>query len=132
MSSATAWVARSRCCWPVDPGWAASSVNYGQVPDNIDEILAGACPVIASFGGKDKGLPGAAQKLQTAADAAGITADIKEYPEARHAFLNRITTASPLTPMLKVAGIGYHHESAADAKQRILTFFDTHLRHRNL
>ena len=110
------------------PGWAASSVNYGMVPDNVEEILAGACPVIASFGGKDRGLPGAARTLQAAADKTGITADIKEYPDARHAFLNRITTASPLTPMLKVAGIGYHHASAADAKTRILTFFDTHLR----
>ena len=29
---------------------------------------------------------------------------------------------------MKVAGVGYDHDSAADAKQRILAFFDTHLR----
>lgn len=109
------------------PGWSAASVNYGMVPDNIAEVLGGACPVVASFGGKDKGLAGAAGKLRAAADAAGATADIKEYPQARHGFINRLTAASPLTPVLKVAGVGYDHAAAADAKRRILAFFDAHL-----
>lgn len=110
------------------PGWSASSVNYGVVPDDVADILSGACPVIASFGGKDKGLAGAADKLAEAAEKTGANVEIKEYPQARHAFLNRFAVASPLTPLLKVAGIGYEHEAAADAKQRILAFFDTHLR----
>jgi len=110
------------------PGWSASSVNYGQVPDDVAEMLAGACPIVASFGGKDKSLVGAADKLRAAAVAAGVVTDVKEYPEARHAFINRITAASPLSPMLKVAGIAYDHDAAADAKRRILAFFDTHLR----
>ena len=110
------------------PGWSASSVNYGMVPDNVAEILAGACPVVASFGGKDKGLRGAANTLRRAAAEAGVPADVKEYPQANHAFINRITAVSPLTPMLSVVGIGYDHAAAADAKNRILAFFDTHLR----
>lgn len=109
------------------PGWSASSVNYGMVPDNVAEILAGACPVVASFGGKDKGLRGAAEALRRAADEAGVLADVKEYPQAGHGFINRFTAASPLTPMLKVMGVGYDHAAAADAKRRILAFFDTHL-----
>jgi carboxymethylenebutenolidase len=110
------------------PGWSAASVNYGVVPDDVAEVLSGACPVIGSFGGKDLGLKGAAAKLQRGADAAGIVADVKEYPTAGHSFLNRLAVASPLTPLLKVGGIGYQHGAAADAKQRILAFFDTHLR----
>ena len=110
------------------PGWSASSVNYGMMPDNVAEILAGACPVVASFGGKDKGLRGAADTLRRATDEAGVQADVKEYPRARHGFINRITAVSPLTPMLRVLGVGYDHAAAADAKRRILTFFDTHLR----
>jgi carboxymethylenebutenolidase len=110
------------------PGWSASSVNYGVVPGDVEEILSGGCPLIASFGGRDRGLNGAADKLRDAARAAGITADVKEYPQARHGFINRITVVSPLTPMLKVAGVGYDHAAAADAKRRILAFFDTHLR----
>jgi carboxymethylenebutenolidase len=110
------------------PGWSAASVNYGPVPDNVEDVLSGACPVVASFGGRDKGFAGAAQKLRTAADAAGTPADVKEYPNARHGFINRISAASPLTPVLKVAGVGYDHDAAADAKRRILSFFDEHLR----
>jgi carboxymethylenebutenolidase len=110
------------------PGWSASSVNYGMLPDNVAEILIGACPVVASFGGKDKGLRGAADTLRRAAAEAGVPADVKEYPQARHGFINRVTAVSPLTPMLKVIGVGYDHDAAADAKNRILAFFDTHLR----
>jgi carboxymethylenebutenolidase len=110
------------------PGWSASSVNYGMVPQNLAEVLAGACPVVASFGGKDRGLRGAADTLRRAAHEAGVRADVKEYPQAGHGFINRITAVSPLTPMLKVMGVGYDHTAAADAKSRILRFFDTYLR----
>lgn len=110
------------------PGWSAASVNYGPVPDDVEDVLRGACPVVASFGGRDKGFAGAAEKIRNAADAAGVPADVKEYPDARHGFINRISAASPLTPLLKVAGIGYDHDAAADAKRRILSFFDEHLR----
>jgi carboxymethylenebutenolidase len=110
------------------PGWSASSVNYGMIPDNVAEILEGACPVVASFGGRDNSLRGAADTLRRAADEAGVQADVKEYRHAGHGFINRITAVSPLTPMLKVFGVGYDHAAAADAKRRILTFFDAHLR----
>lgn len=90
----------------------------------VAEALAGAGPVVAGYGGRDRGLPGAAAKL----GAAVPTADVKGYPDARRSFLNRLAVASPLVPVLKVAGIGHHHPSAADAGRRILAFFDTHLR----
>ncbi len=108
-------------------GWSAASVNYGMLPDNLTEVLAGACPIVASYGGRDKGLRGAAAKLREAAEAAGVSADIEEYPQAGHGFINRLTAASPLIPMMKVMGVGYDHSAAADAKRRILAFFDTHL-----
>lgn len=110
------------------PGWSVASVNYGMVPENVAEILAGACPIVASFGGKDRGLRGAAETVRRTASEAGVPADVKEYPQAGHGFINRLTAASPLTPMMKVMGVGYNHDAAADAKRRILAFFDTHLR----
>jgi carboxymethylenebutenolidase len=105
-----------------------ASVNYGQVPDDVDAVLAGACPVIGSFGGRDRSLPGAAGKLATALAAVGVEHDVHEYPQARHGFLNRLAVASPLTPLMRAAGVGYDQGAAEDAKRRILTFFDTHLR----
>lgn len=108
-------------------GWSAASVNYGPLPDDLDDVLAGACPLVASFGAKDRSLRGAAATVRAAAARAGIVADVKEYPHAGHAFINRFAVASPLA-VLRVAGVGYDHASAADAKRRILAFFDTHLR----
>src|SRR5579859_3018715 len=34
-------------------GFSAVAPNYGHVPDDIDAILDGACPMVASFGGSD-------------------------------------------------------------------------------
>ena len=110
------------------PGYDAASVNYGPLPENLDEVLGGACPLVASYGAKDTAFKGAAATLRDAAERAEITADIKEYPNAGHAFINRLKMPSPLPTLMRIAGVGYDHDSAADAKRRILTFFDQHLR----
>jgi carboxymethylenebutenolidase len=110
------------------PGYSAAAVNYGPLPKNLDEVLAGSCPMVASYGARDLGLKGAAKKVQLSLQAHGVPADVKEYPNARHAFINRNAALSPLTVIMRVAGIGHDHESAADAKRRILEFFDVHLR----
>ena len=39
-----------------DHRYVVSSVNYGDVPNDIDTVLAGACPVVASYGAKDRRL----------------------------------------------------------------------------
>ncbi|MGS0686938.1 dienelactone hydrolase family protein [Nakamurella sp. GG22] len=109
------------------PGYSAASVNYGPLPENLDEVLAGACPIVASYGGRDTAFKGATGRLAPALAKANVVHDIEEYPNARHAFINRIAVASPLTVLMKVAGIGYDHDSSADAKRRILGFFDAHL-----
>jgi carboxymethylenebutenolidase len=109
-------------------GWSAASVNYGMVPDDIADILAGACPIVAGYGGKDRSLPGHADRLQEAATSVGATDDVKEYPEAGHGFINRLAAMSPMTPLMRIAGVGYDHDAAADAKKRILAFFDVYLR----
>lgn len=108
-------------------GFSASSVNYGQVPDDAEAFLAGACPIVGSFGAKDRTLKGAAAKLERAAVAAGVAHDIKEYPEAGHGFLNRHDNVL-FAVMGRLMGAGYHEDSARDAKQRIVEFFDRHLR----
>jgi carboxymethylenebutenolidase len=110
------------------PGYSAAAVNYGQLPRNLDEVLAGSCPMVASYGAKDPALKGAAKKVRLSLQAAGVTSDVKEYPNAGHGFINRTAALSPLNLILRVSGIGHDHESAADAKKRILEFFDLHLR----
>jgi len=108
-------------------GFAAASVNYGEVPSDAAERLAGACPVIGSYGAKDRGLRGRAARLERALKATGVVHDVKEYPQAGHSFLNRFNTGPLLTPLLHVAGLGYDHAAAEDAWRRILEFFAEHL-----
>jgi carboxymethylenebutenolidase len=110
------------------PGYSAAAVNYGQLPKNLDEVLKGSCPMVASYGARDTTLKGAGEKVRLALQNAGVPADVKEYPNARHGFINRTAALSPLNLLFRVGGIGYDHESAADAKRRILEFFDVHLR----
>ena len=111
------------------PGWAASSVNYGQMPDNVDEVLAGACPVVASYGGRDRYLRGAAATLESALTERGVDHDVKEYPGAGHAFLNtRDTSPWYLAPMPRlVLRVGPDPVASADAWARMEGFLGRHL-----
>jgi carboxymethylenebutenolidase len=114
--------------------YAASAPNYGRVPNDADTLLAGACPVVASFGRKDLALRGAADRLEHALSINGIPHDVKEYAEAGHAFLNDHPTSDvPLAfrVLAKVMGVGYHGPSAEDARRRIAAFFRAHLQERH-
>jgi carboxymethylenebutenolidase len=113
-------------------GFAAASVNYGTLPRNLEAALAGACPIVASYGRKDVRLRNAAGRLTRALEANGVEHDVKEYPDAGHAFLNDHDPADlpvAVRIMARIGRMGYHDESARDARKRILAFFDTHLRH---
>lgn len=85
-----------------DSGFDATSVNYGQLPRDLDAALAGACPIVGSYGGKDKTLAEAAAKLEDALTRAGVVHDVKEYATAGHAFLNDAEIGPrPLRPLLR-------------------------------
>jgi len=107
-------------------GFSASSANYGGCPKDAEGLLAGACPIVASYGAKDLTQRGAAGRLERALTANGVEHDVKEYPDAGHSFLN--DHHDVLFRMLKIVGIGYHEPSAQDARRRIASFFNTHLK----
>jgi carboxymethylenebutenolidase len=108
----------------------ASSVNYGGIPGDADRLLAGACPIVGSFGARDRTLKGAAAKLERALEANGVEHDVKEYADAGHSFLNDHRGAAGV--LMRVVGPlmggGYHEEAAADARARVVAFFDRHLK----
>jgi carboxymethylenebutenolidase len=108
-------------------GFDVAAPNYGFLPEDAERVLAGACPVVASFGRRDVALRGAADRLERILTDHGIPHDVQEYPEAGHSFLNR-HNAGPFAVLEKVAGFAYHHPSAEDAWARILRFLDRHLR----
>ncbi|GAB1642073.1 dienelactone hydrolase family protein [Krasilnikovia sp. MM14-A1259] len=105
----------------------AAAVNYGELPRDLDGTVAGACPLVGSYAGRDW-LPGSAPKLSAALTRAGVPHDVKEYPAAGHSFLNDAATGPKiLWPLMRVAHIGPEPEAAADAWQRIESFFGDHL-----
>jgi carboxymethylenebutenolidase len=108
-------------------GFDVAAPHYGPLSGDAEQVLAGACPVVASYGARDRGLRGTAERLEQALTALGVEHDVKEYPEAGHSFLNR-HNLGPFTVLERVAGLGFHEPSAEDAWARILRFLDRHLR----
>ena len=110
-------------------GFDAASVNYGRLPADLHQVLKGACPIVGSFGGRDRSLPGAARRLDAALQDCGVVHDVVEYPTAGHAFLNDAESGpAPLRFVLRhILGAGPDPVAAADAWQRIETFFGEHL-----
>ena len=106
-------------------GFDAAAPNYGFLPKDPVRQLEGACPVVASYGGKDRPLKNAAGKLARTLEQLGVDHDVKEYPEARHGFLFKHSGATSLSEPLFVA---YDANAADDAWRRIFTFFDARLK----
>ena len=117
-------------------GFSASSVNYGTAPKaRTPRMFSPArVPIVGSYGAKDRTLRGAAARLERALTAVGVAHDVKEYPDAGHAFLNDHDSVHDEVPLMFAVlgkltpGAGYHEASARDARRRIVAFFDTHLK----
>lgn len=113
-----------------DHGFAAASVNYGRIPGDAATTLVGACPVVGSYGAKDRSIPHGAAKLEAALTQAGVVHDVKEYPGARHAFMNdhaREDLPTWFAVAQRMAGMVNDPPATADARARITAFFRTHL-----
>jgi carboxymethylenebutenolidase len=106
----------------------ATAPNYGVLPNDSDyPALRQSCPVVASYGARDRMLPKAAGKLETILSDAGVPHDVKEYPDVGHSFMNQFPTPGPLRFVEDIAGLAYSRPEADDAWRRILTFFSEHL-----
>jgi carboxymethylenebutenolidase len=86
---------------------------YGSAPRRR-EALNRLCPVVGSWPEKDF-TTSAAATLETELSRAGVAHDLKVYPGARHAFFNDREDT-------------YDATAAADSWQRVLAFFDEHVR----
>lgn len=105
----------------------AAAPNYGIWPEDTD-VLRGSCPTVASYGAKDRMLPGVAAKHEQLLAEAGVPHDVKEYPDVAHSFMNDFGTPPPLQFVERIAGLAYSEPEAEDAFARILAFFGEHLR----
>ena len=110
--------------------YEAASVNYGTASRRYQtrEALAGACPVIGSYGSKDRITRSSAARLEEHLTTLGIDHDIRVYPGAGHGFMNdHGDTGGVATFLAKVSGTGYDDPATQDARRRIVAFFDRHL-----
>jgi len=106
--------------------YSAAAVNYGEVPADAETMLAGSCPVIGSYGGRDPMGASHPQRLDAALTALGVPHDVKVYPEAGHSFMSPKPAA--MAPLTALARLKYDKAAAEDAWQRIFAFFGQYLR----
>ena len=105
-------------------------MNDGRLPADVMTFLEGACPVVASYGGRDRSLAKAPALLEAALTANAVPHDLKVYPDAGHAFINDHDPAEVpgfmrlMSPLMQQ---GYRPDEAADARRRIAAFFAVHL-----
>jgi len=110
--------------------YAAASVNYGTAGQRELSRLGEACPIVASYGGRDRSLRGAAANVERLLTEHGVDHDVKEYPDAGHGFLNdHAPGETPLWAAVagRYAATAYNQPAATDARNRILDFFARHL-----
>jgi carboxymethylenebutenolidase len=111
------------------PGFSAAAVNYGVVPSDRSH-LDGVCPVVASYGAKDRVVgPKMAKQLERHLSALGVPHDVKTYDAAGHSFFSKVDgwqgwLARVPTPM----AVGYDEQAAEDGWRRMLGFFEEHVR----
>jgi carboxymethylenebutenolidase len=113
-------------------GVSAASVNYGGATEDLERALPDVCPIVASYGAKDRwpGIRKVPDRLESMLTAAGIEHDIKVYPGVGHGFLNDHDPAElPIwvKAIAKLANAGYDEPSTRDARRRIIAFFRAHL-----
>lgn len=114
-------------------GFSASSVNYGTAGKDVysESFLTGACPIVGSYGAKDRVNRGTAKRLERVLTATGVDHDIKEYPGAGHGFINDHDPSDMpvlFAVMGRLSGTAFHEPSAQDARRRIAAFFTTYLK----
>jgi len=108
------------------PGWDAVAVNYGNVPEDAEAVLAGSCPIVGSYGGRDKGISTKQpERLQRALVVLDVPHDIQVYPGSGHRFMSESSGAGAV--LAKVTGMSYQAHDAADAWERIYAFFRKYL-----
>lgn len=107
----------------------AAGVNYGDIATGRYPDLEGACPVVASYGGRDRSLRDTPARLERALTGHGVAHDIEVYPAAGHGFLNDHRGETPVWALVAgwYAHTGYDETAATAARRRIVEFFERHL-----
>jgi carboxymethylenebutenolidase len=106
-------------------GFSAAAVNYGEVPADAERVLAGACPIVASFGGRDPMGTQHPERLQRALTVLEIPHDVQVYPGSGHRFMTETSGAAGL--LARLTRTSYQRADAEDSWRRIFAFLGEYL-----
>ncbi|MEZ4235728.1 MAG: dienelactone hydrolase family protein [Myxococcota bacterium] len=95
---------------------------YGEAPTSLE----GSCPVVGSWGGRDRFYLASAERTEAELTRLGVPHDVKVYPGVGHSFMNRAPNRL-IGWIERLAGAGFQPEAAADATERVVAFFEEHL-----
>jgi carboxymethylenebutenolidase len=98
---------------------------YPAVPD--EEQLRGVCPVVASFGGRDRVFGEGGPRLVETLDRLGVERDVRTYPDAGHGFMARYDGPLGWLGERLPTRVAHDPAAAADAWDRTIAFFRQHL-----
>lgn len=104
----------------------AAAPFYGDVRDDAN-TYRNICPVVGSWGGKDRVFAKKAGVLQRHLETLGVDHDVKLYPDAGHSFMSQhppwLMALAPMSPLYA----RYDDAAATDAWGRVLEFFTEHI-----
>jgi carboxymethylenebutenolidase len=104
----------------------AVAPNYGKAPKA--ERLARSCPVVASYGRKDRVFAKGAAVAERGLTVANVDHDVKVYDDAGHGFMNQVEGHRIMAMLTRpVMTLDYNRDAAEDAWARIETFFGRYL-----
>jgi carboxymethylenebutenolidase len=106
-------------------GFSVAAINYGEVPKDAEASLAGACPVVGSFGARDLMGTSHPERLRRALTVLQIPHDVEVYPGSGHRFMSPSSGVGGA--VAKLTRMSYQPADAASAWQRIYAFFGKHL-----
>ncbi|MGO8719521.1 MAG: dienelactone hydrolase family protein [Acidobacteriaceae bacterium] len=95
-----------------EPSLRAVAINYGALETDPAQLRKIHAAILGNIGALDRGItPQDVQDFAAAMKTIGHPVDVKEYPDAGHAFQNPNNTT------------GYRPEDTADADRRMFAFF---------
>jgi len=99
---------------------------YGAAPKTTKE-LEGICPVLGSFGGRDRVFASHGRRLEQMLTEMKVPHDVRIYDDAGHSFMSQHTGVLAQLSAYGPMKVGYNAAAAEDSWQRIEAFFKQHL-----
>ncbi|MEM1414969.1 MAG: dienelactone hydrolase family protein [Myxococcota bacterium] len=109
-----------------DEPYRVAGPFYGEVPED-PERLRGLCPTLAQYGSRDRMYRSHATRLRQHLEVLDVPGEVVMHEGVGHSFMNRLPPWLSLGGVLPPMHAAYDEATEADAWERLLGFFATHL-----